>query len=106
MWNWQYVFSSTKLSIDPRGGVIRRHHSSESTFQRAVSNAAKKCEIHKRVMPHTLRHSFAMHLLESNVNIRVVQELLGHKDVSTTEIYAHVMNKDIQGVKSPLLGLD
>ena len=78
----------------------------ESTLQKAVSFAANRAGIAKRVTPHTLRHSFATNLLESGVNIRIVQEMLGHKDVTTTEIYTHVMNKDISGVKSPLVGLD
>lgn len=95
-WNWQYVFPSKNLSVDPRGGAIRRHHSDESTLQKAIKKAVNSADISKRATPHTLRHSFATHLLEANVNIRILQGILGHKDVSTTEIYTHVMNKDIQ----------
>ena len=98
---WQYVFPSLKRSVDPRSGEIRRHHLDEKNIQRAIKNAARKAGMEKPVSSHTLRHCFATHLLESGTNIRIVQELLGHKDVSTTEIYTHAMNKDIQGVKSP-----
>ncbi len=104
-WKWQYVFPSQRLSVDPRSGKTRRHHIDETTLQKAVSNAAKKTEIVKRASCHTLRHSFATHLLEDGVNIRVLQELLGHKDVSTTEIYTHVMNKGFSDIQSPLENL-
>ena len=101
-WRWQWVFPSPRLSVDPRSGTIRRHHLHESSVQRAVKRAAARAGIHKRVGCHTLRHSFATHLLEQNSDIRTVQELLGHADVSTTMIYTHVLNKGGQGVTSPL----
>ncbi|MEO2054016.1 MAG: integron integrase [Nitrospira sp.] len=104
-WGWQYVFPSKIRSKDPRSGVIRRHHIHESALQKAVSSARERADITKRVSCHTLRHSFATHLLESGVNIRVLQEVLGHKDVTTTEIYTHVLRKDLSGIKSPLIGL-
>jgi integron integrase len=99
---WQYVFPSGKLSVDPRSNVIRRHHLHESSLQKAIKNAANKARLLKRVTSHTLRHSFATHLLEDGYDIRTVQELLGHADVSTTMIYTHVLNKGGRGVKSPL----
>ncbi len=99
---WQYVFPSKKLSEDPRSDVIRRHHVLESGLQKAVKRAVQKAGIHKPVGCHTFRHSFATHLLENGVNIRIVQELMGHADVKTTEIYTHVMEKDINSVLSPL----
>ncbi len=105
-WGWQYVFPAGSLSRDPRSGEIRRHHIDETTLQKAVSAARNKAGITKRVSCHCLRHSFATHLLEDGVNIRVLQELLGHKDVSTTEIYTHVMNKNFSGVTSPLVALE
>jgi integron integrase len=99
---WQYVFPAKKRSVDPRAGAVRRHHVLESGLQKAVKEAVRKAGILKRAGCHTMRHSYATHLLEDGVNIRVVQELMGHKDVKTTEIYTHVMNKDIDRVKSPL----
>ncbi len=99
---WQYIFPARKTSLDPRSGKMRRHHVLESGLQKAVKTAADRAGILKRVTSHTFRHSFATHLLENGVNIRVVQELLGHADVKTTEIYTHVMEKDITVVSSPL----
>ena len=99
---WQYAFPSGDLSTDPRTGLIHRHHIHKSAIQKAVKKAATNADITKRVSPHTLRHSFATHLLENGVNIRVLQTLLGHKDVKTTEIYTHVMQRSHEGVKSPL----
>lgn len=99
---WQYVFPSKNRGIDPRSGLVRRHHVLESGLQKAVAVAVARAGIRKRVGCHTFRHSFATHLLENGVNIRVVQELMGHSDVKTTEIYTHVMEKDIRTVASPL----
>jgi integron integrase len=101
-WGWQFVFPSHKLSADPRTGVIGRHHVYENFVIRGVKDAARSAGITKHVSCHTLRHSFATHLLESGYDIRTVQELLGHSDVSTTMIYTHVLNKGGRGVKSPL----
>jgi len=101
-WHWQYVFPSKNRSADPGDGVIRRHHLDESVLQRAVKTASRIAGISKPVHCHTLRHSFATHLLQSGYDIRTVQELLGHSDVSTTMIYTHVLNRGGRGVKSPL----
>jgi integron integrase len=99
---WQYVFPAKKMSTDPRSGKIMRHHVLESGLQKAVKQALNQAQILKKVGCHTFRHSFATHLLETGTNIRVVQKLMGHADVKTTEIYTHVMKKDIDSVKSPL----
>jgi integron integrase len=99
---WQYVFPAKNRSRDPRTGRMRRHHVLESGLQKAVKRAVARAGIRKRAGCHTLRHSYATHLLENGMNIRMVQELMGHASVETTEIYTHVMSKDLDQVKSPL----
>ena len=103
-WSWQYVFPASRRSRDPESGAIRRHHTYETNVQKAVKYAARLGGVNKKVGPHTFRHCFATHLLEDGYDIRTVQELLGHKDVKTTMIYTHVLNKGGKGVRSPLDG--
>ena len=101
-WGWQYVFAAGKFSTDPISGAVRRHHVEEKQVQRYCKRAATEAGIAKPASPHTLRHSFATHLLQGGYDIRTVQELLGHADVATTMIYTHVLNKGGKGVVSPL----
>ena len=101
-WRWQYVFPATRTTVDPTTGEPRRHHLHESILQRAVRDAVTRTGITKRATCHTFRHSFATHLLEDGYDIRTVQELLGHRDVNTTMIYTHVLNRGGRGVRSPL----
>ena len=101
-WRWQYLFPASRVSIDPRSGRERRHHVSGDLVQRAVKQAVRRAGLSKHGSSHTFRHSFATHLLEDGYDIRTVQELLGHKDVRTTMIYTHVLNRGGRGVRSPL----
>jgi integron integrase len=105
-WAWQYVFPADRRSPDPRTGIVRRHHVSDQAFQRAMRQAVRDAGVVKPATPHTLRHSFATHLLESGYDIRTVQELLGHAELGTTMIYTHVLNRGGLGVTSPLDRLD
>ena len=105
-WGWRYVFPAARPSRDPRTGRMRLHHLGPSGVQRAVRRAAERAGVDRPVTPHVLRHSFATHMLERGADIRTVQELLGHSDVRTTEIYTHVLNRGVRGVASPLDGID
>ena len=101
-WGWQWVFPAERPSVDPHTGVLRRHHLNEQILQRAVKQAVRKAGVTKPASCHTLRHSFATHMLEAGYDLRTIQELLGHSDVRTTQIYTHVLNRGGRGVRSPI----
>jgi site-specific recombinase XerD len=99
---WQYLFPSSRISADPRSGKLRRHHVHHTTVRKYLASAVSKTNLHKPVKTHTFRHSFATRLLQNGYDIRTIQKLLGHADVTTTEIYTHVLNRGAMGVISPL----
>ena len=99
---WQFLFPSRNIAADPATGVLRRHHLHPSCIRKAIKKAAREIRLHKRVSSHTYRHSIATRLLERGYDLRTIQELLGHSDISTTEIYTHVLNKGGRGVQGPL----
>jgi integrase len=101
-WIWFWVFPAARLSLDPRAQIVRRHHISGHYLRQAIKSASTKAKIVKKVTPHTLRHSFATHLLEGGYDIRTIQQLLGHSSLQTTMVYTHVARKNFLGVKSPL----
>ena len=101
-WGWQYIFPSRRISTDPRSKIVRRHHVDPSVVNKAIKIAARKLGFNKQISAHTFRHSFATHLLERGTDIRTIQALMGHKDVSTTMIYTHVLQQGGHGVLSPL----
>ena len=101
-WRWQYTFPAGSISRDPRSGKMRRHHLDPSPINKAIAKAVRHVGIDKRVSAHTFRHSFATHLLQRGTDIRTIQALLGHRDVSTTMIYTHILQQGGQGVPSPL----
>jgi len=101
-WAWQFVFPSKKTSVNPRTNAAGRHHWSASTLQKAFKSALTQSRISKNASPHTLRHSFATHLLQDGCDIRTIQDLLGHKEISTTMIYTHILHQNKLGVRSPL----